>query len=70
MFGYKLTQEQRLIAQARYQEFIKAGANPSAARNAAEAITIEEFFPEYQRTPYDKADIHEVWQALITNNND
>jgi hypothetical protein len=69
MFSYRLNQEQRRIAHSRYQAFIAAGANPSDARNAAEAITVEEFFPDYQRTPYDKAAIAIVHAALVANNN-
>ena len=70
MFSYRLTQEQRRIAHSRYLEFIKAGANQSSARNAAEVITVEQFYPDYKRTPYDKADISVVWEALIAANKD
>lgn len=65
MFQWTLDQEQRRIVQSRYQQFIAAGANPCDARNAAEAITVEEFYKDYKRTPYDKKAIDKVWQALV-----
>jgi hypothetical protein len=68
MFAYQLNQEQRRIAHSRSQEFIAAGANPCIAVLAAEAITVEEFYPGYQRTPYDKEAIAVVHAALVASN--
>lgn len=60
----RLTANGRKIAHARYQTFIANGCNPGQARNAAEALTLEQENPDYQRTVYNQQAIHHCWGKM------
>lgn len=64
MFKHQLTANGRKIAHNRYQFFIAKGCNPSQARNAAEALTLEDENLDYHRTVYDQQAISACWQKL------
>ena len=64
MFNHQLTANGRKIAQARYQFLLELGCKPGHARNAAEALTLEQENPDFIRSPYDERDICECWQKI------
>ena len=64
MFNYRLTANGRKIAHSRYLWFIGQGCSPSQARNAAEALTLEEENPSYHRTHYDQQAINNCWSHV------
>ena len=64
MFKHQLTANGRKIAQSRYQFFVQKGCHLSHARNAAEALTLEDENPDYQRSDYPQQAISNCWETL------
>ena len=70
MFQFRLSQNGRKIAHSRYQLLIEQGCNLADARNAAEAMTLEQENFDYKRSDYDQQAIHSCWETLTENGND